>query len=146
VSTYRVQLHGGFGFAQAQSIVSYLAQLGVTDCYSSPHFKANPGSRHGYDICDHSALKLTLRGLLRHRLAPGEARVAWEGVAAGAFDRQVIAAAIAEARRRNPVMESSIFDFLHDVLLPVADTEGPTKDPSAADRLEFAMKAQQFNP
>jgi (1->4)-alpha-D-glucan 1-alpha-D-glucosylmutase len=56
VNTYRVQLHGGFGFAQAESIVSYLAQLGVTDCYSSPHFKANPGSRHGYDICDHSTL------------------------------------------------------------------------------------------
>jgi (1->4)-alpha-D-glucan 1-alpha-D-glucosylmutase len=56
VSTYRLQLHGGFGFAQARNIVSYLAQLGATDCYSSPHFKANPGSRHGYDICDHSAL------------------------------------------------------------------------------------------
>jgi (1->4)-alpha-D-glucan 1-alpha-D-glucosylmutase len=56
VSTYRLQLHGGCGFAHARSIVSYLAQLGVTDCYSSPHFKANPGSRHGYDICDHRAL------------------------------------------------------------------------------------------
>jgi (1->4)-alpha-D-glucan 1-alpha-D-glucosylmutase len=56
VSTYRLQLHGGFGFTQARSIVSYLTQLGVTDCYSSPHFKANPGSRHGYDICDHSSL------------------------------------------------------------------------------------------
>lgn len=28
----------------------------ITDCYSSPHVKANPGSRHGYDICDHRAL------------------------------------------------------------------------------------------
>jgi (1->4)-alpha-D-glucan 1-alpha-D-glucosylmutase len=56
VSTYRLQLHGGFGFSHARSIASYLAQLGVTDCYSSPHFKANPGSRHGYDICDHGAL------------------------------------------------------------------------------------------
>ena len=56
VSTYRLQLHGGFRFADARGLVPYLAQLGVTECYSSPHFKANPGSLHGYDICDHSAL------------------------------------------------------------------------------------------
>ena len=56
VSTYRLQLHGGFRFADARERVSYLALLGVTECYSSPHFKANPGSLHGYDICDHSAL------------------------------------------------------------------------------------------
>jgi (1->4)-alpha-D-glucan 1-alpha-D-glucosylmutase len=56
VSTYRLQLHGGFGFRDAAAVVPYLARLGITDAYSSPHFKANPGSRHGYDICDHSAL------------------------------------------------------------------------------------------
>ena len=56
VSTYRLQLHGGFRFADARDLVPYLAQLGVTECYSSPHFKANPGSLHGYNICDHSAL------------------------------------------------------------------------------------------
>jgi len=56
VSTYRLQLHRGFRFADAQALVPYLAQLGVTECYSSPHFKANPGSTHGYDICDHGVL------------------------------------------------------------------------------------------
>jgi (1->4)-alpha-D-glucan 1-alpha-D-glucosylmutase len=56
VSSYRLQLHAGFGFMQARALVPYLAQLGVTDCYSSPHFKANPGSGHGYDICDHRLL------------------------------------------------------------------------------------------
>jgi (1->4)-alpha-D-glucan 1-alpha-D-glucosylmutase len=60
------------------------------------------------------------------------------------FDRNVIAAAIAEARRRNPVMESSIFDFLRDVLLPVVDPQRPTSDPSAGERLQFTMKVQQF--
>jgi (1->4)-alpha-D-glucan 1-alpha-D-glucosylmutase len=55
-STYRLQFHGGFRFCDARTLVPYLAQLGVTECYSSPHFKANPGSAHGYDICDHSAL------------------------------------------------------------------------------------------
>lgn len=56
VSTYRLQMHGGFRFKDAQAVIPYLAQLGITDCYSSPHFKANPGSQHGYDICDHAAL------------------------------------------------------------------------------------------
>lgn len=56
VSTYRLQLHRDFGFADACALVPYLHALGVTDCYASPFFKANPGSRHGYDICDHSQL------------------------------------------------------------------------------------------
>ncbi|MGQ0734270.1 MAG: malto-oligosyltrehalose synthase [Acidobacteriota bacterium] len=56
VSTYRLQLRQGFGFAEARALVPYLDALGVTDCYSSPHLKANPGSTHGYDICDHSQL------------------------------------------------------------------------------------------
>jgi (1->4)-alpha-D-glucan 1-alpha-D-glucosylmutase len=56
VSTYRLQFHAGFGFRDACALVPYLAALGITECYSSPHVKANPGSRHGYDICDHRAL------------------------------------------------------------------------------------------
>jgi (1->4)-alpha-D-glucan 1-alpha-D-glucosylmutase len=56
VSSYRLQLHGNFGFVHARETVPYLSQLGITDCYTSPHFKANPGSTHGYDICDHSSL------------------------------------------------------------------------------------------
>ncbi|MGE0703292.1 MAG: malto-oligosyltrehalose synthase [Vicinamibacterales bacterium] len=55
-STYRVQLHRGFAFRDVCDLVPYLAALGVSDCYSSPHFRANPGSLHGYDICDHSQL------------------------------------------------------------------------------------------
>jgi (1->4)-alpha-D-glucan 1-alpha-D-glucosylmutase len=56
VSTYRLQFHRGFTFEQARDLVPYLAALGITDCYSSPHLKASPGSTHGYDICDHNQL------------------------------------------------------------------------------------------
>jgi (1->4)-alpha-D-glucan 1-alpha-D-glucosylmutase len=56
VSTYRLQLHKEFGFRDARHILPYLAELGVTDCYTSPILKARPGSLHGYDICDHHAL------------------------------------------------------------------------------------------
>ena len=39
-----------------QRTVSYLDEMGITDCYASPLFKARAGSPHGYDICDHSQL------------------------------------------------------------------------------------------
>lgn len=56
LSTYRVQLHSGFGFRAAREIVDYLDRLGITDCYCSPFLLARTGSTHGYDICDHQQL------------------------------------------------------------------------------------------
>jgi (1->4)-alpha-D-glucan 1-alpha-D-glucosylmutase len=56
VSTYRLQFRREFRFADAQALVPYLRELGITDCYSSPHLLAVPGSSHGYDICDHGRL------------------------------------------------------------------------------------------
>ena len=55
-ATYRVQLHKGFTFNQAREIVPYLAELGISDLYTSPFFQASPGSTHGYDIVDHNHL------------------------------------------------------------------------------------------
>jgi len=52
VSTYRFQFHRGFTFAQAAGLARYLADLGVTDVYASPIFKARTGSLHGYDVVD----------------------------------------------------------------------------------------------
>lgn len=51
-ATYRLQLHAGFGFAEAEAVVPYLADLGVSHLYLSPFLKARPGSTHGYDIVD----------------------------------------------------------------------------------------------
>ena len=56
VATYRLQLHKGFGFRDATGLVPYLAELGVTDLYTSPVTKAAPGSMHGYDVQDHQQL------------------------------------------------------------------------------------------
>jgi (1->4)-alpha-D-glucan 1-alpha-D-glucosylmutase len=53
-STYRLQLNLHFTFSQAASVVSYLDELGITDCYTSPFLMAHPGSMHGYDITDHT--------------------------------------------------------------------------------------------
>jgi (1->4)-alpha-D-glucan 1-alpha-D-glucosylmutase len=56
VATYRLQLNHGFTFSDARSIVPYLYDLGISDCYVSPYFRAQKGSLHGYDIEDHNML------------------------------------------------------------------------------------------
>jgi (1->4)-alpha-D-glucan 1-alpha-D-glucosylmutase len=56
VSTYRIQFNHRFTFRDATRTISYLDQLGITDIYASPYFKAKSGSLHGYDIVDHNSL------------------------------------------------------------------------------------------
>ncbi|HVV02557.1 MAG TPA: alpha-amylase family glycosyl hydrolase, partial [Verrucomicrobiae bacterium] len=49
--TYRLQFNREFTFSRAAGIIDYLRELGVSDLYASPVFKARPGSMHGYDVC-----------------------------------------------------------------------------------------------
>jgi (1->4)-alpha-D-glucan 1-alpha-D-glucosylmutase len=74
-------------------------------------------------------------------------------------DRAVVAQAIARARRRNPAMEASLYDFFREVVLPRGTDEIPTDRPpgerrlgyppadaaEARERLTFAMKLQQYS-
>ena len=62
VSTYRLQLNAGFGFAQVAGISGYLSALGVSHLYLSPILQAVPGSAHGYDVVDHSRISAELGG------------------------------------------------------------------------------------
>jgi (1->4)-alpha-D-glucan 1-alpha-D-glucosylmutase len=55
-ATYRLQLHAGFGFDDAATVVPYLQSLGISHAYLSPILQAAPGSTHGYDVVDHSRL------------------------------------------------------------------------------------------
>src|SRR5436190_11177175 len=55
-ATYRLQLNAGFTFSDAKAVAAYLAQLGISDLYTSPILKARKGSTHGYDIVDATAL------------------------------------------------------------------------------------------
>jgi (1->4)-alpha-D-glucan 1-alpha-D-glucosylmutase len=59
-STYRVQLHRAFTFADAAAAVPYLWKLGVDWLYCSPYLKARPESTHGYDVSDHGELNPVL--------------------------------------------------------------------------------------
>jgi (1->4)-alpha-D-glucan 1-alpha-D-glucosylmutase len=61
-STYRLQLHRDFGFADAEALVPYCARLGVSHLYLSPITTARPGSTHGYDVVDPAAINPELGG------------------------------------------------------------------------------------
>ena len=56
VSTYRLQFHAGFTFADATALIPYLHALGITDCYCSSYLHAVAGSLHGYDVVDPTSL------------------------------------------------------------------------------------------
>ena len=62
LSTYRLQLHAGFTFADAEAVLPYLQSLGIGDSYASPIFEARPGSMHGYDVTRHDRLNPELGG------------------------------------------------------------------------------------
>jgi (1->4)-alpha-D-glucan 1-alpha-D-glucosylmutase len=55
-ATYRLQFNRGLTFSDAAGLVPYLADLGVSDLYASPLMRARPGSTHGYDVVDPTAL------------------------------------------------------------------------------------------
>ncbi|NEW71761.1 malto-oligosyltrehalose synthase [Streptomyces rhizosphaericus] len=61
-ATYRLQLQPAFPFAAAERAVPYLASLGVSHLHLSPVLEAVPGSTHGYDVVDHSAVRAELGG------------------------------------------------------------------------------------
>ncbi len=56
ISTYRLQIHAGFGFDAAAERTAYLASLGVSHLYLSPVLQPAPGSTHGYDVLDHTRI------------------------------------------------------------------------------------------
>jgi (1->4)-alpha-D-glucan 1-alpha-D-glucosylmutase len=66
LSTYRLQVHRDFPLATARDIVPYLARLGVGDVYTSPYFTAEPGSTHGYDVCNHNEINPEVGGREAH--------------------------------------------------------------------------------
>jgi (1->4)-alpha-D-glucan 1-alpha-D-glucosylmutase len=61
-ATYRLQFNKDFRFDEAQELVDYLYDLGISDAYASPIFKARSGSMHGYDIVDHGQVDPALGG------------------------------------------------------------------------------------
>jgi (1->4)-alpha-D-glucan 1-alpha-D-glucosylmutase len=74
VSTYRLQFNQDFTFADAGKVIPYLNSIGITDVYASPYFRAQPGSKHGYDVIDHNALNPEVGTLEDYEAMNGELR------------------------------------------------------------------------
>ena len=51
-----------FTFADAEAILDYLADLGISHLYLSPVLTAAPGSSHGYDVTDPTTVSAALGG------------------------------------------------------------------------------------
>lgn len=56
LSVYRIQFNRNFTFKDAENIIPYLKELGISHCYASPLLRSREGSLHGYDIINHSEL------------------------------------------------------------------------------------------
>lgn len=61
-ATYRFQFHRDFTFADAEALVPYLADLGISHVYASPITTAREGSMHGYDVVDPTRINPELGG------------------------------------------------------------------------------------
>jgi (1->4)-alpha-D-glucan 1-alpha-D-glucosylmutase len=66
-ATYRLQLRGessgfGFTFADAENLLDYLDDLGISHLYLSPIMTAVRGSSHGYDVTDPTTVSPQLGG------------------------------------------------------------------------------------
>jgi (1->4)-alpha-D-glucan 1-alpha-D-glucosylmutase len=67
LSTYRLQLRGElsgseFTFADAEQLLDYLDELGVSHLYLSPILTTVSGSAHGYDVADPTTVSAELGG------------------------------------------------------------------------------------
>ncbi len=67
LSTYRLQLRTessgfAFTFADAENLLDYLDELGVSHLYLSPIMTATAGSNHGYDVTDPTTVSPELGG------------------------------------------------------------------------------------
>src|ERR1700753_891217 len=67
LSTYRLQMRGassgfGFTFADAENLLDYLDQLGISHLYLSPIITATAGSTHGHDVTAPTTVSAELGG------------------------------------------------------------------------------------
>ena len=103
LSTYRLQMRGAasgeaFTFADAEKLVDYLAELGVSHLYLSPILTAAEGSTHGYDVTDPTTISAELGGPEGFSQLVSTARAAGLGVVVDS-ERNVGMPAIMQALR-----------------------------------------------
>ena len=109
--TYRLQLGPGLGFAEARSLVPYLADLGVSHLYLPPSFQARAGSTHGYDVVDPTSISTELGGEEEFRALVAAAREAGLGVILDIVPNHM---AVDDANRYWTEQREQFFDLADD--------------------------------
>src|SRR5215204_2218558 len=74
-ATYRLQFNQRFTFRDAKTVTAYLHDLGVSDVYASPYFRARADSTHGYDIANHNSLNPAIGSEAEYEAYVGALRV-----------------------------------------------------------------------
>ncbi len=80
LSTYRLQLGADLTLDQAHDLLSYLQNLGISDLYLSPLFRARAESSHGYDVVDHGTIDPAIGDLSAFERLAEAARHAGMGI------------------------------------------------------------------
>jgi (1->4)-alpha-D-glucan 1-alpha-D-glucosylmutase len=79
-STYRLQLGTDLTLDQVLGLLPYLQNLGVSDLYLSPLFRARAESSHGYDVVDHGTIDPAIGDLAAFERLATAARKAGMGI------------------------------------------------------------------
>src|SRR3546814_11466384 len=61
-ATRRLQFHRDFTLDDANALVDYFAELGISHIYASPLLTTRPGSMHGYNVIDPTRINPALGG------------------------------------------------------------------------------------
>ena len=109
-ATYRLQLGPGLGFREAQALVPYLAELGVSHLYLSPSLQARHGSTHGYDVVDPTSVSDDLGGEDELRRLSAAARDAGLGTVLDIVPNHM-AATDENPFWRDPLWRAKFFDL-----------------------------------
>lgn len=79
-STYRLQLGSDLTLNQVLGLLPYLQNLGISDLYLSPLFRARAESSHGYDVVDHGTIDPAIGDLAAFERLATAARKAGMGI------------------------------------------------------------------
>ena len=80
LATYRLQLRADFTLDHVRELLPYFEQLGISDVYLSPLFRARKDSSHGYDVVDHGTIEPTFGGMRAFQRLAEEVREADMGI------------------------------------------------------------------
>src|SRR4051812_23421267 len=79
-STYRLQLGSDLTLDQVTGLLPYLQNLGISDLYLPPLFRARAESSHGYDVVDHGTIDPAIGDLAAFERLATAAREADMGI------------------------------------------------------------------